>query len=60
MGDSLSKIHDLVIDIQDRLRAGQDPEYISKWLEIPLSWVTDTLDSMMESDEPDNSLDQEL
>jgi len=53
-------MNDLVIDIQDRLRAGQDPEYISKWLEIPLSWVTGMLDSMTESDEPDTSLDQEL
>ena len=56
----MSKMSDLQIEIQERLMAGQDPEYISKWLEIPLSWVTDALDSMMESDEPDMSYPEEL
>ena len=56
----MSKMNDLQIEIQERLMAGQDPEYIAKWLEIPLRWVTDTLDYMMESDEPDLSYGEEL
>jgi len=56
----MSKMSDLNIEIQDRLFAGQSPEYIANWLEIPLSWVTDTLDYMMESDEPDPSYGEEL
>ena len=57
---SMSKMSDLQIEIQERLMAGQDPEYISKWLEIPLDWVTDTLDHMMEQDEPDPGYGEEL
>lgn len=56
----MSKMSDLEIEIQERLMAGQDPEYISKWLEIPLDWVKDTLDHMMEQDEPDPGYGEEL
>jgi hypothetical protein len=35
----MSKMSDLHVEIQDRLAGGQSPEYISKWLEIPIEWV---------------------
>jgi hypothetical protein len=35
----MSKMSDLHVEIQDRLAAGQSPDYISKWLEIPIEWV---------------------
>ena len=35
----MSKMSDLHVEIQDRLAAGQSPDYISKWLEIPFEWV---------------------
>ena len=35
----MSKMSDLSIEIEERLSAGQSPEYIAGWLEIPIEWV---------------------
>lgn len=56
----MSKMNDLSLEIQERLFAGQSPEYIANWLEIPIQWVNDTLDYMLESDEPDPDYVEEL
>lgn len=39
---------DLVIDIQERLSGGQTPEYISGWLEIPIAWVYEVMQTTEE------------
>lgn len=36
----MSRIGDILIDIQERLAGGQSPEYIAGWLGIPIEWVT--------------------
>ena len=56
----MSKMSDLSVQIQDYLIDGVEPERVAKLLNIPLRWVTDTLDYMMESDEPDLSYGEEL
>ena len=50
---------DLNIEIQEYLMDGVPPERVAKVLNVPLRWVTDTLDYMMSSDEPDPGYDQE-
>lgn len=35
----MSKMSGLHLEIQERLAGGQSPEYISNWLEIPITWV---------------------
>ena len=44
----MSKMSDISIEIQERLAGGQSPEYIAKWLEIPIQWVKETQDMMEE------------
>lgn len=56
----MSRMSDLDIEIQEYLTDGVAPERIAKILNVPLIWVTDTLDRMMESDEPDPSQGEEL
>ncbi len=56
----MSKMSDINIQIQEYLMQGVEPEKVAKLLNVPLIWVTDTLDSMMESDESDYSYGQEL
>lgn len=56
----MSKMSDLDIAIQEYLIDGVEPEKVAQILRIPLRWVTDTLDHMMESDEPDLSYGEEL
>jgi len=56
----MSKMSDLDIEIQDYLIQGVEPERIAKILNVPLVWVTDTLDRMMEQDEPDLAYGEEL
>ena len=56
----MSKMSDLNIQIQEYLMQGVEPEKVAKLLNVPLRWVTDTLDYMMESDEPDMSYPEEL
>ena len=56
----MSRMSDINIQIQEYLMQGVEPEKVAKLLNVPLLWVTDTLDSMMESDEPDMSYPEEL
>jgi len=56
----MSKMSDLNIEIQEYLMNGVPPERVAQALNVPLKWVTDTLDYMMESDEPDMSYPEEL
>ena len=56
----MSKMSDLNIQIQEYLMQGVEPEKVAKLLNVPLRWVTDTLESMQESDEPDYSYGEEL
>lgn len=35
----MSKMSDLLIDIEQRLEAGDSPEVIAKELDIPVEWV---------------------
>ena len=42
----MSRISDILIDIQERLAGGQTPEYIAGWLEIPIEWVTQVENEM--------------
>lgn len=56
----MSRMSDLDIEIQEYLIDGVPPERIAKILNIPLVWVTDTLDRMLESDEPDPDYGEEL
>jgi hypothetical protein len=37
---------DIAIEIEERLAAGQTPDYIAGWLEIPVKWVYDTQEIM--------------
>jgi hypothetical protein len=53
MDDSMSRMSDLQIEIQEYLERGYSPETVSSMLRVPQCWVEDTLDYMMESDEPD-------
>ena len=39
----MSKISEIEIDILDMLDRGESPQYISRILEIPVSWVYETL-----------------
>lgn len=45
----MSKMSEISLEIQDLLEAGVNPVRIAKLLEVPLTWVYDTLESM-ESD----------
>ena len=56
----MSRMSDINIQIQEYLMQSVEPEKVAKLLNLPLRWVTDTLDSMMESDEPDMSYGEEL
>lgn len=35
----MSKMSDLMIEIGDRLNAGESPESIAQALEVPIAWV---------------------
>jgi hypothetical protein len=48
----MSKMSDLSIEIEDLLVQGVHPTKIAKLLQVPLTWVYDTLESM-ESDSED-------
>lgn len=56
----MSVMSEISLDIQEYLMNGTPPEKVAKTLKVPLVWVTDTLDYMMESDEPDMSYPEEL
>jgi len=47
----MSKMADLSLEIQLMLEDGVHPTSISKRLDIPLSWVYDTLEQMEPSEE---------
>ena len=42
----MSKMSDISMDIQEYLEEGMHPTKIARILNIPLSWVYDTLESM--------------
>ena len=42
----MSRISDVLIDIQERLAGGQSPDYIARWLEIPIEWVAQVENEM--------------
>lgn len=42
----MSKMSDLSIEIEDLLVSGVHPTKIAKLLQVPLTWVYDTLESM--------------
>lgn len=56
----MSRMSDLNIEIQEYLSNGVPPERVAKVLNVPLKWVTDTLDYMLGSDEPDMEYGEEL
>lgn len=56
----MSRMSDLNIEIQEYLMNGTPPEKVAETLKVPLNWVMDTLDYMMETDEPDMSYPEEL
>jgi hypothetical protein len=56
----MSKMSDLNMEIQEYLMNGVPPENVAKTLNVPLRWVTDTLDYMLGSDEPDMEYGEEL
>lgn len=40
----MGKMADLEIQIMERLACGQSPEYIARWLEIPVSWIYEAVE----------------
>ena len=44
----MSKMSDLTFDISDMLEAGYLPVTIARQLEIPITWVYETVDSQLE------------
>jgi hypothetical protein len=38
----MSRIGDILVEIEDRLAGGQTPQEVAKTLNIPLHWVTET------------------
>lgn len=44
----MSRMSEISLEIKERIAGGQSPEYIANWLEIPIRWVYDTLESMEE------------
>jgi hypothetical protein len=55
----MSRMSDLHIEIQEQLARGYSPEKVSSILRVPQYWVEDTLEYMMESDEPDLTVPEE-
>ncbi len=55
----MSRMSDLQIEIQEYLERGYSPETVSSMLRVPQRWVKDTLEYMMESDEPDLAVPEE-
>lgn len=47
----MSKMADLDIEIREMLESDTNPVTIAKMLNIPLTWVYDTLESMDDPDE---------
>lgn len=43
----MSKMGDMMIDIEERLVDGQDPATVAKKLGVPLDWVIGTMDEMI-------------
>lgn len=37
----MSKMKDIVIEIEERLVSGEKPEHIAKLLNVPLNWITE-------------------
>lgn len=37
----MSKMKQIVIEIEERLVSGQSPEQIAKLLNVPLNWITE-------------------
>lgn len=54
----MSKMSDISIDIQDMLEEGVNPTKIAKILQVPLTWVYDTLE-MMDTDDESDCYEQE-
>lgn len=42
----MGRISDIMIDIEERLAGGQSPEYIAKWLGIPIEWIAQVENEM--------------
>ena len=51
---------DLQIEIQEYLMQGIHPVKIAKLLNVPLTWVYDTLETMGDSEEPDLEYGEEV
>jgi hypothetical protein len=47
----MSKMGDLMLDIQDLIEQGVEPSLISSTLDIPLDFVMQVYDDMVKSDE---------
>lgn len=58
----MSKMSDISVEVQNRLVSGQNPQFISKHMEIPLDWVLSeeanlTLDNIVDVEDYDNYLE---
>ena len=42
----MSRISDILIDIEERLAGGQSAEYIAGWLGIPIEWIAQVENEM--------------
>ena len=48
----MSRMSNMIMEIEELLMAGQMPEDIAESLSIPVSWVYDTEDRLAGADEP--------
>lgn len=51
----MSKIGDVLIDIEERLMADEEPADIARALNVPLQWVLDQEKYLLACDDPRNS-----
>ena len=52
----MSKMADLDLAIKELLTAGNDPVIVARFLEIPITWVYETSDSVDEDFNPFNTI----